>query len=158
MRNEALRLNPRRELADQVLARVAAEAFWLPLAVGLAYYVGCLAGFALRFPGNGISFFWPPTAMLTAALLLAAQRHWPGFLLGSLAAHGIAHSADGIRVSAWLVLFVGNASQAVLAAAIVRRFNGGTDIFTGWRRIVTFVLAGRVLYSPVASGRTPFVS
>ena len=30
--------------------------------VALVYYAGCLAGFALRFPSSGISFFWPPTA------------------------------------------------------------------------------------------------
>src|SRR5436189_3994572 len=117
MSNEALRVDSLRELAGPDAPRtVLARTLIPPVLVAVAYYVGCLAGFALRFPGSGISFFWPPTAILTATLLLSAPRWWPGFLIGALVAHGIAHSADGIRAASWFVQFLGNGLQAVLAA------------------------------------------
>src|SRR4051812_1594653 len=123
MTPQVLRLSSLIELADARRASGAA-ALWPPVVVGFAYYLGCLAGFALRYPGSGISFFWPPNAILTASLLLVPTRAWPRVLVGVLAAHGIAHSMDGIDVPAWLVMFMGNALQAVLAASVVRRDPG----------------------------------
>ena len=48
-----------------------------PVVVAAGYYAGCLAGFAARFPWSGISFFWPPTGLLAAALMLSRPRTWP---------------------------------------------------------------------------------
>src|SRR3954471_15009071 len=129
------------ELAD---ARPAFSAAGMrpPVIVGLAYYLGCLAGFALRFPGSGISFFWPPNAILTASLLLVPARWWPRVLVGALAAHGIAHSMDGIDVPAWLVMFMGNALQAVLAASVVRRYTGAAGPFADPRRLLGVTIWG----------------
>src|SRR5262245_27909811 len=93
-----------------------------------AYYLGCLAGFALRYPTSGISFFWPPNAILTTALLLVSPVRWPLLLASTFAAHGIAHAQDGIPITSWPIQYVGNASQAVLAAWIIRRF-GSIAIF-----------------------------
>src|SRR5436190_1986375 len=76
MRPQVLRVSSIGELADARPA-FSAAAVWPPVVVGLAYYLGCLAGFALRYPGSGISFFWPPNAILTASLLLMPARWWP---------------------------------------------------------------------------------
>ena len=152
MSNEAVRVDSLRELAGPDATRTwFAKSLGPSVLVGVVYYLGCLAGFGLRFPGSGISFFWPPTAILTATLLLAAPRWWPGFLLGSLAAHGIAHSANGLSVATWLVQFLGNGVQAVLAAWIVRRYAGATDTFSDARRIVTFIIGGCWLAPAIAS-------
>src|SRR3954468_6081474 len=83
------------------------------LVVAVAYYAGCLLGFALRFPASGISFFWPPTAVLTAALLLNPLRTWGWLLLGALAAHAAAHAQNGIPLTAWPIQFLANALQSV---------------------------------------------
>src|SRR4051812_19188708 len=79
MSPQALRFSSIGELADRVPARRAfsTAGLWPPVVVSLAYYLGCLAGFALRYPGSGISFFWPPNAILTASLLLVPTRWWP---------------------------------------------------------------------------------
>src|SRR5436190_6848682 len=123
MSNEALRVDSLRELAGPDAPRtVLARTLIPPVLVAVAYYVGCLAGFALRFPGSGISFFWPPTAVLTVALLIAGRRAWPAFLAASLVAHAIAHGQDGVPAGAWFIQFLGNGAQAVLAAALVRRY------------------------------------
>ena len=47
--------------------RVAATA----LLVAVAYYVGANVGFSLRIPPSTLSVLWPPTAILTATLLLS---------------------------------------------------------------------------------------
>jgi PAS domain S-box-containing protein len=119
-------------------------------AVCLGYYAGCLAGFALRFPGSGISFFWPPTAVLTVALMLGAPRVWPLFLGAALGAHAVAHAHDGVPAGAFLIQFLGNACQAVLAAAIVRRYVR-TPALLADTRSVLIVAAACVLAPAVAS-------
>ena len=124
---------------------------WPIAVVATGYYVGCLAGFALRFPSSGISFFWPPTAVLTAALLLTVPRSWPGLLAGSFLAHAIAHAGAGVPAGASPILFFGNASQALLAAAILRRFLRGAALFANLRNVATFLVGGCALPPAIAS-------
>jgi len=121
------------------------------VAVALAYYAGCLAGFVLRFPGSGISFFWPPTAVLTVALLLGAPRSWGLFLAAALAAHTVAHLQDGVPAGALLVQFLGNACQALIAAVIVRRYMGTRPLLTDTRSVLIFVGGVCVIAPAVAS-------
>src|SRR5215216_2361414 len=91
--------------APSILTTSRTHGFWPLIIVGCGYYVGCLAGFALRFPSSGISFFWPPTALLAAALLLTAPRSWTGLLASAFVAHGIAHAQAGVPLAAWPILF-----------------------------------------------------
>ena len=122
--------------------------------VALAYYAGCLAGFALRFPSSGISFFWPPTAVLTTALLLTAPRSWPALLAAAFVAHAVAHAQDGVPIGAWPLQFFGNGSQALLGALVVRRYSGVTPLFGDLRRVMTFI-AGVCLLAPAAASIVP---
>ncbi len=119
--------------------------------VGLAYYVGCLAGFALRFPLSGISFFWPPTAVLAASLMLARPPIWPALLIGAFAAHGVAHASDGVPVGAWLIQFGGNGIQAVLAAMWASRWSRIDRLFPDVRSTLTFIAAACVAAPAIAS-------
>jgi hypothetical protein len=70
-------------------------------------------GFALRFPSSGISFFWPPNAILTTGLLIAAPARWPLLLATTFVAHAVAHTRDGIPIVALSIQYFGNASQAL---------------------------------------------
>src|SRR4029453_11047179 len=75
---------------------------WVPAAaVAVGFSPGSLLGFSWRFPGSGISFFWPPTAVLTAALLMSPPRAWGWLLASALGAHGVAHAQNGVPVTAW---------------------------------------------------------
>jgi PAS domain S-box-containing protein len=130
--------------------------FGIPLAAAAAYYVGCLIGFALRFPSSGISFFWPPNAILTTALLIVTPVRWPLLLASTFVAHAIAHSQDGIPIAALSTQYFGNASQALLAAWIIRRF-GSLVIFADLRRVLVFVVGGCLLAPAVASVVPSFV-
>jgi PAS domain S-box-containing protein len=124
-------------------------------AVGVAagYYAGCQIGFALRFPSSGISFLWPPTAVLTAALLLTSQRRWPAMLAGALVAHAIAHAQIGLAAGSWLVQFLGNGVQASLAALIIQRYSSDTRLFTTWRSVATLIAAS--VLAPVTASLIP---
>ena len=132
-----------------LVTRSVAE-FGIPLAAAAAYYLGCLIGFALRFPSSGISFFWPPTAILTTALLIAVPARWPLLLASTFVAHAIAHSLDGIPIAALSIQYFGNASQALLAAWIIRRY-GSLVLFADLRRVLVFVVGGCLLAPTVAS-------
>jgi len=135
----------------RVFPLTIAPEFAAALLVGAAYYAGSLIGFALRLPGSGISFLWPPTAILAAALLLAAPRAWTGYLAASLVAHGIAHGIDGIPAATWLFQFAANGLQAVLAAVIVRRFAAGSLLFRDLHSAAVFVVGASILAPAVAS-------
>ena len=132
-----------------LVTRSVAE-FGIPLAAAAAYYLGCLIGFALRFPSSGISFFWPPNAILTTALLIATPARWPLLLASTFVAHAIAHSVDGIPIAALSIQYFGNASQALLAAWIIRRY-GSLVLFADLRRVLVFVVGGCLLAPTVAS-------
>jgi len=123
----------------------------LPLLMAAAYYVGCLAGFALRFPDSGISFFWPPTAVLAAALILVASRSWSLVLAASFAAHAVAHAQNGVPVAAWPVQFLGNTVQAVLAALVVRRYSGPGLLFAGLHKVLIFIVGACFMAPAIAS-------
>jgi PAS domain S-box-containing protein len=138
-----------------IVKRAAGE-FAGPVGAAVAYYLGCLMGFALRFPSSGISFFWPPNAILITALLLAVPAKWPLLLASTFVAHAIAHSQDGMAITPLLITYFGNASQAFLAAWIIRRF-GRAVIFADLRRVLVFVAGACVLAPAVASVVPSFV-
>src|SRR5688572_20752002 len=119
--------------------------------VGLAYYVGCLLGFVFRFPSSGIAYIWPPNAILLTALYISNRNAWPMILGAALVAHGAAHAGDGVPVLSWLWLFLGNAVQAVLAAAIVLRVCRPSSCGETLRAVTVFVLGAAVAAPAMAS-------
>ena len=124
------------------------------LVVALGYFAGCLVGFALRFPASGISFFWPPTAVLAAALALTAPAAWPSLLVGAFLAHAGAHAYNGVPIAAWPVQFLGNATQAMLAAYVLQRFPATESLYASLRKVLTFIL-GACLLAPAAASVIP---
>ena len=137
-----------RDLAQRTVDEAA-----VPLGVATAYYVSCLVGFALRYPSSGISFFWPPNAVLLVALLIVAHRRWPALIVAAFVAHGLAHAQDGIGALAWSVQYFGNASQAVLAAVIMRRY-GAVAIHEDSRKSLIFII-GACIVAPAIASLTP---
>jgi PAS domain S-box-containing protein len=121
------------------------------IAVALGYYFGALLGFAWRFPGSGISFFWPPTAVLTAAFLLNSPRTWGWLLVGAFGAHAVAHAQNGVPMTAWPVQFAANAAQATLSAWLVRRFSDATRPFGDLHRALAFIVCACIIGPAVAS-------
>jgi PAS domain S-box-containing protein len=128
------------------------SALWLPVAaVAIGYYVGALLGFAWRFPASGISFFWPPTAVLTATLLLNPPATWGWLLAAALGAHAVAHAQNGVPPTTWPIQFLANATQAILSAWLIRRFSDPTRPFADLHRALGFMVCGCVIGPSIAS-------
>src|SRR5215470_9001373 len=92
------------------------------LVVAFGYYVGCHVGFLLKPSGSPIATFWPPNAILLAALLLAPRRIWWAFLLAVLPAHMFAQLQTGVPVWTALGWFITNTSEALIGAFCITRF------------------------------------
>ena len=58
-----------------------------PVLVGLAYYCGAEAAFAIGTLTQMFAPFWPPNVVLLCALLLVPQRRWWAYVLAAFVAH-----------------------------------------------------------------------
>jgi PAS domain S-box-containing protein len=123
--------------------------------VGVSIYLASLAGFALRLPQSGIGFLWPPNAILLAVLLLLPTSSWMLALVAGLTGHVAAHTQDGISFGAQAIAFAGNASQALLAAWIMRLYAGSKPHLRDLRGAVVFVAAAAA--APLAASVVPAV-
>ena len=126
--------------------RVAATA----LLVSVAYYVGANVGFILRIPPSTLSVLWPPTAILTATLLLAPVPRWWIYLLAAFPAHLLAELWISWPISLVLALYGTMCSEALVAAVCVRLFSDAPARFDTLRRVGVFI-AGAVLVAPFVS-------
>ena len=79
-----------------VAAHRTASTVSAALLVGISYYVGTRVGFAWTPSGQPNSTFWPPNAILLAALLLTPRRAWWTLLLAVLPAHMFAQLQTGV--------------------------------------------------------------
>lgn len=119
------------------------------LLVGISYYLGTRFGFAWTPPGQPNSTFWPPNAILLAALLLAPQRVWWLFLLAVLPAHMAAQLKTGVPVWTATGWFITNTSEALIGAFCIKRISPRSTL-DSVRGVLTFVLFG-VLFAPLAT-------
>jgi len=114
-----------------------------------AYFVGARIGEQLRFLPVTTSVLWPPNAILTATLLLAAKRRWWLYLLAAFPAHLIVQLEAARPILLVLALFVTNCSEALLAAGGIRRCSDGRR-FDTLRDVAVFV-AYAVIGAPFLS-------
>jgi PAS domain S-box-containing protein len=113
--------------------------------VGVAYYVGALVGFALKFPSHSPSALWPPNSILLAALLLLPTRQWWVVLLGAFPAHLLVQLPSSVPVVMSLAFFLSNSCEALLGAFLIRRSIDGPLRFDSLKSAGVFVLAAVVV-------------
>jgi two-component system sensor kinase FixL len=111
-------------------------------AVALGYFAGSALGFALTLEPVPVSTLWPPNAILLAGLVLTPPRIWGHILAAVFAAHLAVQLPGGVPPLMVLCWFVSNATEAVLGAALLRRFGSGTPWFETFRGTAVFVGAG----------------
>lgn len=121
----------------------------LSLLVGISYYVGTRIGLYLTPHGQPNSTFWPPNAILLAALLLAPRRTWWSFILAVLPAHLLAQLPAGVPLWTAIGWFITNTSEALIGAYFITRFTRGRT-FETVRGVIAFVVFG-VLIAPLAT-------
>ena len=132
-------------------ARAALPLTALAVAVAVAYYVGARIGLVLTMPPMSPSVLWPPNAILTAALLLAPRRRWGLYLLAALPAHLAVQLGTFWPTPLVLALYLTNCSEAIIAAAVVRRFaDRGPAVFDSLRSVMIFI-AGAGFLAPASS-------
>ena len=116
----------------------------------LAYYFGAKLGFALTFQPHPISVLWPPNAMLLTALLLTSTRFWWLMIVVALPAHLAAELQSGVPLAMVLGWFVSNCSEALIGAALIRRFVAAPLRFDAFRHVGVFLVCA-VFLAPLLS-------
>src|SRR5215467_5101850 len=115
------------------------------LLVALAYYAGSQLGFFLTPADTPIATFWPPNAILLAALLLTSPRIWWVLILAVLPAHLLVQLRTGIHLPSALAWFVSNTCEALLGAICVRIFKKDKPLFESVYGVVVFLAFGVLL-------------
>jgi len=123
----------------------------IALLVAISYYLGSQVGFFLTPAQSPIAAFWPPNAILLAALLLTPPRIWWVLLLAVLPAHLSIQLRTGIPMLSSLGWFVGNSGEALLGAACIRYFKKEKPLFESAKGMVVFVSFGVLLATLVTS-------
>ena len=118
--------------------------------VGLAYYLGTRLGFALTPSGQPLSVFWPPNAIVLAALLLTPRRIWWTLLLAVFPAHMFAQHEVGVPVWTATAWYLTNTSEALIGAYCISRFVQPRDLFESVRGVSLFVIFA-VVIAPFAT-------
>jgi len=115
------------------------------LLVAIGYYAGSQIGFILTPVDTPIAVFWPPNAILLAALLLTSRRIWWVLVLAVLPVHLLVQLRTGIPLASALVWFVGNTGEALLGAVGVRILKKDKPLFESVYGVLVFLTFGVLL-------------
>jgi PAS domain S-box-containing protein len=119
------------------------------LVVAAVCHFATQLAFALKFPPNNISVFWPTNAILFAVLVMAPVRHWWMYAIAAFATSIFNDARAGFPLAAILFL-VGDFIEIFIAAVGVRRFAGGPRAFDSLGSLVVYILIAALL-APVTS-------
>ncbi len=118
--------------------------------VGLAsaYAVAGRLSLLLALPPGYATAIWPPAGLALAGALILGRQVWPGIFLGSFLVN-VETSFDASSTSTLLRSIVlpcgiaaGAALQAVVGAALVRRFTNIKAVLRSERSVLRFLLLG----------------
>jgi len=126
------------------------DALWV-LGVAASYYAGTQLGFALTRQDQPIAVFWPPNAILLAALLVSPIRQWWQLLLAVVPAHVLAQLGHGIPVTTSLGWLIGNSAEALLGATLIAAFGRPRVLFETTTGVVGFLVFAMVTAPVVTS-------
>ena len=121
------------------------------LLVAVSYYAGSELGFFLKPAYSTIATFWPPSAILLAAFLLAPTQMWWVFLLAVFPAHLLAQVGGDTTLLTALGWFIANTCGPLLAAACIRHFKKDKTLFDSLQGISVFLTFGVFLPAVVKS-------
>jgi PAS domain S-box-containing protein len=116
-----------------------------PFLVGLAYYAGAKAAFAIGTLTQMFAPFWPPNVVLLSALLLVPERRWWVCVLAAFPAHLAAEWGVAMPVPQLLVAFACNVAVALLSAVALRRILNEPPWLGDLRKASLYLLIAVVL-------------
>lgn len=117
---------------------------------GIIFYFGTRLGFALTPHGQPNSAFWPPNAILLAALLLSPRRAWWIFLVAMAPPHFVAQYQAGVPIWTAASWFLTNTTEALIGAFCITRLINPRTVFESVRGVSIFVLFA-VLIAPLTT-------
>src|SRR2546426_9825161 len=114
---------------------------WVIKAVVLAaaYFVVARVGLRYAAIGESISPVWPPSGIALAALLVLGPRYWPAVFVGAFLVNVTTTGSIGSSLG----IAIGNTLEAVVGAALVRRFATGLHAFDRAWHTFEFTLLAR---------------
>jgi two-component system, LuxR family, sensor kinase FixL len=115
------------------------------------HYLAALLGDNLIFPATPVSVFWPASAVLLAALLVAPRRMWWLFVLAVLPGHLVIVVPQGIPPRVVLIQLLVNCGLALLGAVVIDRLVGAPRRFDRLGAMALFILVGAVVVPVVMS-------
>jgi PAS domain S-box-containing protein len=113
--------------------------------VGLAYYLGAEAAFAIGTLTQMFAPFWPPNVVLLCALLCTAERRWWLYVLAVFPAHIAAEWGVAMPLPQLLMAFACNVAVALLNAVGLRRMSLGPPWLSNLRDASWYLLITAVL-------------
>jgi two-component system sensor histidine kinase UhpB len=120
----------------------------VPFLAALGYYAASKLGFALTPAHHAISAFWPPNAVLLAALLLVPRSKWWTLFLAVLPAHLVVQFSAGVPPLTALGWFCGNTAEALIGALCILYFKKQAPLFASIKGIIVFLCFG-VAFAPL---------
>jgi signal transduction histidine kinase len=117
---------------------------------GIIFYFGTRVGFALTPHGQPNSAFWPPNAILLAALLLSPRKVWWMLLVAMAPPHFAAQHQAGVPIWTAASWFLTNTTEALIGAFCITRLIDPRKAFQSVRGVSIFVLFG-VLIAPLVT-------
>jgi len=129
---------------------ISERPFWYVVQVGVLaalYFAVAKISLLLAIPPGYATAVWPPSGVAVAAVLLAGNRMWPGVWLGAALAN-LAVQASGVAA---LLIGTGNALEALVGAALIRRLIGIPTRFESGEDVFKFVAAAAVASTVAAT-------
>ena len=111
-----------------------------------AYVGAARLGLDLNVAHGVITPVWAPSGIALAALLLFGPRYWPAVALGAFVAN--LTSDAGVGVAAGIA--VGNTLEAVVGAALVRRFDFRPEL-DRVRAVIALTVGGALISTAIAA-------
>jgi PAS domain S-box-containing protein len=111
-------------------------------AVALGYSICFLVGTYLKPNNSPISLLWPPNAFLLSALILSPKRRWPLMLMTTLPIQLGIQVSEGVPWMTSLSWFISNCLEALIGAALIRRFVSPRNILSTFRGALIFLIFG----------------
>jgi PAS domain S-box-containing protein len=115
-------------------------------AVAVAYVGAAKVGLQLDVAHGVITPVWAPSGIALAALLILGPRYWPAVAVGAFVANLTSDSSVGVAAG----IAVGNTLEAVVGAALVRRF-GFRPGLDRVRSVIALTVFGALLSTAIAA-------
>jgi PAS domain S-box-containing protein len=124
----------------------AIKTLWFIILVAVAYFISARLSLFLAFENTNASPVWPPTGIALAAVLFLGFSITPGIFVGALCANILVLTGINLSFpeSSLVSLFtaLGNTLEAVIGAALIRRFVKGLDPFEDVKNVFIFIVFG----------------